>query len=30
VLETAEKRGLAEDLSKLPEFAGTEGPMKAA
>jgi monovalent cation:H+ antiporter, CPA1 family len=30
VLESAEKRGLAEDLTKLPEFAGTEGPLRAA
>jgi monovalent cation:H+ antiporter, CPA1 family len=30
VLETARRRGMAEELAKLPEFAGTEGPREAA
>jgi CPA1 family monovalent cation:H+ antiporter len=30
VIESARKRGMAEDLLKLPEFAGAEGPREVA
>jgi CPA1 family monovalent cation:H+ antiporter len=30
VLETARRRGLGEELAKLPEFAEADGPLRAA